>query len=194
MIFLIKKRFRRKYFIKDDILKILNVWDEMIKEFEVGEKISPTILINEVYNGHTDEDFDNYAQWKKDYITKNKPLIEKYRDKFDVWYDKHRDILNKREIYGKLEWQVGPIKENDSIFDYFIQIRQSGIRVKKPHYFPTLVAITQTPIYGKERRYITQENVLDYNHSRKTLYYLKMINQHINNLVIQLMYIMLIQL
>ena len=45
-------------------------------------------------------------------------------------------------------------KRNDSIFDYFVQIRQSGIRVKT-YYFPTLVAITQTPIYGKERRYIT---------------------------------------
>ena len=46
-------------------------------------------------------------------------------------------------------------KPNDSIFNYFIQIRQSGIRVKKAEYFPTLVAISQIPIYGKERRYIT---------------------------------------
>ena len=41
------------------------------------------------------------------------------------------------------------------IFDYFIQIRQSGIRVKRAEYFPTLVAISQIPIYGKEKRYIT---------------------------------------
>jgi site-specific DNA-cytosine methylase len=47
------------------------------------------------------------------------------------------------------------IKENDSIFNYFIQLRQSGIRVKKAHYFPTLVAIVQTPIYAKEKRHIT---------------------------------------
>jgi DNA (cytosine-5)-methyltransferase 1 len=58
-------------------------------------------------------------------------------------------------VNGKLEWQVGPIKPNDSIFNYFIQIRQSGIRVKKAEYFPTLVAMTQTPIYGKEKRHIT---------------------------------------
>ena len=61
----------------------------------------------------------------------------------------------KREVYGKLEWQVGKIKENDSIFNYFIQIRQSGIRVKKPQYFPTLVAISQIPILGKQKRQIT---------------------------------------
>jgi DNA (cytosine-5)-methyltransferase 1 len=34
-------------------------------------------------------------------------------------------------------------------------MRQSGIRVKKAQYFPTLVAIAQIPIYGKEKRYIT---------------------------------------
>ena len=37
-------------------------------------------------------------------------------------------------------------KENDSIFDYFIQIRQSGIRVKNLIIFP-LVAITQTNLW-----------------------------------------------
>ena len=64
--------------------------------------------------------------------------------------------MQKKEVFGKLEWQVGKKKDaQDSIFNYFIQIRQSGIRVKKAHYFPTLVAIVQTPIYAKERRYIT---------------------------------------
>lgn len=144
-----------KYFINGDILKSLEAWDEMIQHFDVDEKISPTIMINEAYNGHTPEDFENYAEWRKEYITKNKPLIEKYQIQFDNWYQKHEDILKRREIYGKLEWQVGPIKPKDSIFNYFIQLRQSGIRIKKPHYFPTLVAINQTPIYGKQKRYIT---------------------------------------
>ena len=144
-----------KYFISGDVLKCLEAWEEMIKTFEVGEKISPVIMINEHYNGHTQEEFDNYAEWRKGYITANKPLINKYKDKWDKWYEKHKEILQKREIFGKLEWQVGVIKPNDSIFNYFIQIRQSGIRVKKPQYFPCLVAINQCPIYGKQKRYIT---------------------------------------
>ena len=144
-----------KYFIDGDTLECLNAWEEMIKIFDVDEKISPTIMINEHYNNHTEEDFNSYAKWRQDYITKNKPIILKYKDKWDTWYDKHKTILQKREIYGKLEWQVGPIKKNDSIFNYFIQIRQSGIRVKRAEYFPTLVAIVQVPIYGKEKRYIT---------------------------------------
>ena len=50
---------------------------------------------------------------------------------------------------------MGHIKENDSIYNYSMQFRQSGIRVKKTNYFPTLVAISQIPIYGKTQSYIT---------------------------------------
>ena len=144
-----------KYFIDGDTLQVLNAWEEMIKIFPPGEKISPVIMINEHYNNHTQEEFDNYAEWRKGYITANKRLIQEYKPQWDKWYKKHKEILQKREIYGKLEWQAGKIKPNDSIFDYFIQIRQSGIRVKRAHHFPTLVAISQIPIYGKEKRYIT---------------------------------------
>lgn len=144
-----------KYFLKGDVLETLNAWDEMIKTFAVGEKISPTILVNEFYNTYTDGEFQNLAQWRQDYITKNRPLYEKYAETWDAWHASHQQVLSKREIYAKLEWQVGTIKENDSIFDYFIQMRQSGIRVKRAKYFPTLVAISQIPIYGKEKRYIT---------------------------------------
>lgn len=154
-IFIDKEEVDKKYLIDGDILKCLEAWEEMIQQFEVGEKISPVIMINEHYNGHTPEQFEDYAKWRKGYITANKPLIAKYKPIWDVWYEKHKNILQKREIFGKLEWQVGKVKANDSIFDYFIQIRQSGIRVKRAKYFPTLVAISQIPIYGKERRYIT---------------------------------------
>ena len=144
-----------KYKIPKDIENILNVWDEMIKIFDVNETLSPTILCNEFYRKYTEDEFNNIPSWKKEYIKKNKPLYEKYKKYWDKWYENNKEIIQKREIYGKLEWQVGKKKENDSIWNYFIQLRQSGIRVKKTNYFPTLVAIVQTPIYAKEKRYIT---------------------------------------
>jgi DNA (cytosine-5)-methyltransferase 1 len=150
-----KDEIPEKYFLKGDVLNTLNAWEEMIKAFVVDEKISPTILVNEFYNTYSEAEFKNLVQWRQDYITKNRPLYEKYAATWDDWYARHQNTLSKREIYAKLEWQVGTIKDNDSIFDYFIQIRQSGIRVKRAKYFPTLVAISQIPIYGKEKRYIT---------------------------------------
>jgi DNA (cytosine-5)-methyltransferase 1 len=145
----------KKYYISGDILNCLDAWDKMVKKFKKDEKISPTIMINDYYKFYTNEEFNNLSKWKRDYITKNLQLINKYQKEFDKFYNEHNEILNKRSIYGQLDWQCGKIKENDSIFNHFIQIRQSGIRVKKAEYFPTLVAISQIPIYGKEKRYIT---------------------------------------
>ena len=42
-----KEDIDEKYFLKGDILKCLEAWDEMIKVFDVDEKISPTIMVNE---------------------------------------------------------------------------------------------------------------------------------------------------
>jgi DNA (cytosine-5)-methyltransferase 1 len=145
----------KKYFIDGDILNCLESWDKIIKKFKKGEKISPTIMINDYYKFFSENEFNQLAIWRKDYINKNLTLINKYQKEFDEFYAENNEILTKRNIYGQLDWQCGTIKENDSIFNYFIQIRQSGIRVKKAEYFPTLVAISQIPIYGKEKRYIT---------------------------------------
>lgn len=152
---ILEKNASEKYKISEDLENILDAWDEMINKFEVGENLSPTILCNEFTKQYTKEEFSNLANWKQDYITKNKPIYNKYKNEWDKWLIKHKDILGKKEIYAKLEWQTGKKKENDSIYNHFIQFRQSGIRVKKNKYFPTLVAIVQTPIYAKEKRYIT---------------------------------------
>ena len=158
-----------KYKVPDKISIILDIWDEMIKVIAVGDKLSPTIMCDMFlqyysYIESQDEetgdivyssDFNELAKWRQDYMIKNRPLYEKYKKHWDAWYSKHETVLNKRKIYCKLEWQAGKKKENDSIWNYFIQLRQSGIRVKRSKFFPTLVAIVQTPIYGKEKRYIT---------------------------------------
>ncbi len=149
------KSLTNKYIISKDVENILNIWDEMIQKFDENETLSPTILCNEFYKNYTDEELINLPIWKQDYIKRNKPIYNKYKNFWDEWYNKHKEILQKKEINGKLEWQVGKKKSRDSIWNYFIQLRQSGIRVKKTNYFPTLVAMVQTPIYAKEKRYIT---------------------------------------
>ena len=144
-----------KYRVSIEIESVLNAWNEMVQNVEVDEVLSPTIMCNEFHSQYSPEEFKELPVWKQDYMTKNKPIYLKYRTQWDEWYDRHKDLLSRREIYGKLEWQVGKVKPDESIFNHFIQFRQSGIRVKRAVYFPTLVAIVQTPIYAKEKRYIT---------------------------------------
>jgi DNA (cytosine-5)-methyltransferase 1 len=144
-----------KYYINSSILETLEAWDEIIKQMALGEKLTPTLMINDAFINYSEEQLNLFPAWKRDYIKKNRPLVEKYDTILRPWYEKHKVLLKQREIYGKLEWQTGPVTKNESIFNHLIQIRQSGIRVKKCNYFPTLVAISQIPIYGKEKRYIT---------------------------------------
>lgn len=144
-----------KYKIDETLMKVLNAWDDIVSVFEVGQRMSPTIMCAEFYKTYSPTEFGNLPKWKQEYIKKNRPIYQKYKNFWDVWFSENKDLLTQREVYCKLEWQAGPKKPDDSIFNHFIQIRQSGIRVKKTKYFPTLVAMVQTPIYGKEKRYIT---------------------------------------
>lgn len=152
---IIDKNSSDEFKIKKEIEDVLNAWDEIINKFEIGQKMSPTILCHEFYRKYTEEEYKNLPKWKQEYIEKNKPIYNKYKIEWDNWYKKYKQLLTRKEIYGKLEWQAGPKKEGCSIWNQFIQFRQSGIRVKKTQYFPTLVAIVQTPIIGTEKRYLT---------------------------------------
>lgn len=152
---IVEKNAPAKYNISESTQKVLEAWDEMIQHVEVGESLSPTILSKEFKSNYSEEEFKQLPKWKQEYITKNRRIYEKYKDKWDSWTEKHKDILNQNEVNSKLEWQAGPKAKNDSIFKHFIQLRQSGIRVKREKYFPTLVAIVQIPIYGIEKRYLT---------------------------------------
>jgi DNA (cytosine-5)-methyltransferase 1 len=54
---------------------------------------------------------------------------------------------------------VGDNERN--LFNYILQFRASGIRIKKTDYFPSLVCTTtQVPIIGWQNRYITKEEGL----------------------------------
>ena len=60
--------------------------------------ISILILINDYYRNYSKDEFELLPKWKKEYMTKNKSLIEKYKDLFDEWYNKHKHLLLKKEI------------------------------------------------------------------------------------------------
>ena len=59
-------------------------------------------------------------------------------------------MMNKIKLHQKYEWNCGDFV--DDIRDTIIQVRQSGIRVKKPDFFPSLVAMRNTPIVWDKKK------------------------------------------
>lgn len=100
---------------------------------------------------------DKFPGWKQRYIKQNRQF---YKD--NKKYIK--DVVSKiatlpSQSWQKLEWNVGDNKRK--INKYILQFRASGIRIKKPNFFPSLVCTnTQIPIIGWENRYITKKEGL----------------------------------
>ena len=95
-----------------------------------------------------DIDKDGYIieetpDWKKNFIDKNRNLYLSKKELIDKWYNSHISLLTKK-IYRKFEWNYGP--DYKQFKNCIIQFRQSGIRIKRPDAFPSLVAIVNTPI------------------------------------------------
>ena len=61
----------------------------------------------------------------------------------DNWIAIH-NMRSRNMLHQKFEWNVG--SDYETMRDGIIQIRQSGIRVKRPNYFPSLVVMRNTPL------------------------------------------------
>ena len=59
-------------------------------------------------------------------------------------------MLNRIKLFKKFEWNCGV--DVSDIHDCLIQIRQSGIRAKRPTFYPSLVAIVNTPIVWDKKK------------------------------------------
>ncbi len=95
---------------------------------------------------------DKFPDWKIRFIEQNRELYRKNKDWIDCWLPK---ILKFPSSLQKLEWNCkGEVRE---LSRYILQLRASGIRVKRPTTAPALVAMTtsQVPIIGWESRYMT---------------------------------------
>lgn len=94
----------------------------------------------------------DFPKWKKDFIRQNRQFYEDNKSWIDPWLPK---ILKFPSSLQKLEWNIKGGKRN--IWDYVIQFRASGVRVKRRTTAPSLIAMTDTqvPIIGWQRRYMT---------------------------------------
>lgn len=102
---------------------------------------------------------DRFPPWKQTYIRRNREFYERHKTWLDDWIPK---ISKFPSSFQKLEWncqEKDPRCEQRLIFEYVVQIRPSGVRVKRRTTAPSLVALTatQVPIVAWERRYMTVE-------------------------------------
>lgn len=99
-------------------------------------------------------DWDNMPKWQQNFIVKNSQLWENNKEFIEGWLKRAKENQLFFGAKAKLEWQAGEEKK-PNIWSHIMQIRPSGLRVKPGTYFPALVAITQTSIVGKRKRFLT---------------------------------------
>jgi DNA (cytosine-5)-methyltransferase 1 len=94
----------------------------------------------------------SFPPWKVAFIRQNRELYEAHRSWIDRWLPR---IMRFAPSLQKLEWNCKG--EERRIWDYVLQVRASGVRVKRRTTAPSLIAMTttQVPIIGWERRYMT---------------------------------------
>ncbi len=140
-----------KYYIDNEKIKIINIWEELRVSIKCngGNFISPIWL----YYLNDKPIPKSYPEWKKKLIKKNKNFYFENREIIDAWKEKYDSLKFTARSNRKFEWNANT--SIDSVWDGIIQFRPSGIRVKNNKCFPTFVAINQTPIIGKYKRYIT---------------------------------------
>jgi len=137
------------YQITSEQTDMINAWDEF--RIHTGiQIIGFPLWINCFGVGIADTeelkqavDYDSMPDWKKRFVDKNREFYLAHQAFIDSWIVRH-DMLNRIKLYQKFEWNCGTDVTN--MHDGIIQIRQSGIRVKRTTYFPSLVAIVNTPI------------------------------------------------
>ena len=95
---------------------------------------------------------NSFPKWKRRFITQNRTFFIKYHGKIKP----HLKALQLLPASSqKLEWNCQG--ETRDLWQYILQFRASGLRVKRPTMSPSLVAMTTTqiPIIGWLKRYMT---------------------------------------
>jgi len=131
--------------------RILKMWDDFYKGIDLKIIGFPIWSDYFKYDGNISE----FPVWKAKFIEKNIILYKRNKKFIDSWLKKYQNLEWCVNTHKKMEWQAGD--KYGSIYDCLIQFRPSGIRIKKPDRFSTLVAMNHQQIIGKLNRKITIE-------------------------------------
>lgn len=142
-----------KYYVTEETEKLLEAWEDF--RANVQGLCSPFwlhkagigIYDREKYYCDVEIGYQEMPDWKKKLVMRSRVMYENNFQFIDAWIKKYK-MQDKILIQQKFEWNCGT--DCKSLKEGIIQIRQSGVRVKRPNYFPSLVAMNNTPIIWDE--------------------------------------------
>lgn len=141
----------KKFYISDYETKVLKAWNEFYLGIDI-KVIGYPIWADEF---NTNYKIVDTPEWKKTFILKNRELYQRNKKFINKWLKKYDYLEWMKPTQRKMEWQAG--KDIDDIYGGLIQFRPSGVRVKRPNKFSTLVAMNQPQIVGKHKRRLTPD-------------------------------------
>lgn len=100
---------------------------------------------------HSKAKVGQFPQWKINHIRRNREFYELHNDWLGAWIPKVKQF---HPSFQKFEWNCRGEERN--LWQLVVQLRASGIRVKRRKTISSLVGITtQVPIITWEKRYMT---------------------------------------
>ena len=141
----------KKYYISKYEERVLDMWNEFYKKIDL-DIIGFPIWADEFNKRNKINDL---PKWKQDFIKKNRELYTRNKTFVDEWLKKYDYLKWVKKTHRKMEWQAG----NDirDVYEGLIQFRPSGVRIKRPDKFSTLVAMNHSQIIGKYKRRMTPD-------------------------------------
>jgi DNA (cytosine-5)-methyltransferase 1 len=144
--------------ISDAETEAITLWEEVVQHFKTCTTKLPGFPL---WSDDWDSTYDlkPLPKWKAKFVEQNRTFYTKHKTFLEPWLLKARTVNGFSGSKRKLEWQCGNFTDEDSLWKCLLQIRPSGIRVKRPTYSPALVAMAQIAIVGEKRRRLCPREV-----------------------------------
>lgn len=139
------------YKLTKEEIEAIDVWDEFYHG--IKEKVIGFPIWLDWFSVPPPANSAEFPEWKRAFVRKNNELYRNNREFIDDWLERHGHLRHFTPTMRKMEWQCGD--SVSSAWEAFMQMRPSGLRIKRPDCAPALVAIVQVPIIGKYRRRMT---------------------------------------
>jgi DNA (cytosine-5)-methyltransferase 1 len=136
------------------------VWNNFLRVLKSANIVVPKFPIwTDWWDNDVNDDIAFYHKYEN-WIDKNREFYVSNQKILQPWLETSREIEEWKGAVRKFEWQAGDLLNSDSMNTVLWSARGSGIRVKRPDYIPTLVAMSMIPIYGPESRRLNPRELL----------------------------------